>query len=764
MAKMRYKMSSRTAILLGRESVTRAESAIVELVKNTYDADADFAFIKFDEKLDTLYILDNGIGMTERIIDEFWMTIGTDNKVENYQSNKNRIKSGEKGVGRLSLDRLGEICEMYTKNNLEQLNYWRSDFTDFESPGKLLEEVEVIFEKREQLFIDVIPASIIDDIRNIEDSNYNKVNFDTGTLLIIKNLRDRWTKKKINQLFNDMSFLVPPSEQSEYELLVLDPETNTAKRLMYENSYEFDYKMKVNFNNGIFYVDMYRNEFDLNKIPSDLFNHSAFQKYPFTRKEFETGYIHKEIRSSQLLKDNSEIINQIFKQIGEFKLEFGFMKLSKSQEDKNYYMKEFSPSRNGWMNLYSGIKIYRDNFIIRPYGVVDSSSYDWLGLDFRKSKSPAPPSHKSGTWKVRNKQLQGTLFISRVSNPNIKDIASRESLIENDELKVLKETVRALIEIFEKDRTYIIRNMRDYNEATDNFESTKKNAEKIAKKINNRKSRKPIDYSKASSQKIISLYEETSKENETMAKAIDFYKSEKNELFTEIKLLRELSTSGLITSAIVHDLKTLSGSLGSRSRMIKKALNANEELLNEVLENLQTDDLFLKAWIKVIMNQNRDKRRKEKKDFKSVIDNLVNLLEPILIKKKIIITFDFPEEGCFKRIYETDFNSIFYNLIINSIESFERKSRDERIINISLRNESGRVKIIYSDNGYGLSPHTFKDNNEIFEYGTTCKTDKDGERIGTGLGMYIVATTLNEYEGKYEVISPFDGFRIDILV
>lgn len=113
MAKMKYKMSSRATILLGRESVSRVDGAIIELVKNTYDADAEFCYLCFDVEHDRIYILDNGAGMTKDTIETCWMLIGTDNKRVEYLSTKNRVKSGEKGIGRFALDRLGSRCKMY---------------------------------------------------------------------------------------------------------------------------------------------------------------------------------------------------------------------------------------------------------------------------------------------------------------------------------------------------------------------------------------------------------------------------------------------------------------------------------------------------------------------------------------------------------------------------------------------------------------------------------------------------------------------------
>ena len=132
MEKMKYKMSSRATILLGRENVSRVDGAIIELVKNTYDADAGFCYLCFDTEHDRIFILDNGSGMTKGIIETCWMLIGTDNKRIEYLSPGMRIKSGEKGIGRFALDRLGGKCKMYTKSQNEPLIQWETDWSAFE--------------------------------------------------------------------------------------------------------------------------------------------------------------------------------------------------------------------------------------------------------------------------------------------------------------------------------------------------------------------------------------------------------------------------------------------------------------------------------------------------------------------------------------------------------------------------------------------------------------------------------------------------------
>ncbi|VAW95985.1 FIG00696669: hypothetical protein, partial [hydrothermal vent metagenome] len=92
-----FKVSARTARLIGRENVANAEAAIIELVKNSYDADADYCYIVIDNIKDKLYIIDNGTGMTSKTILNHWMVIGTQNKLNNFTSNQGRIQSGAKG-------------------------------------------------------------------------------------------------------------------------------------------------------------------------------------------------------------------------------------------------------------------------------------------------------------------------------------------------------------------------------------------------------------------------------------------------------------------------------------------------------------------------------------------------------------------------------------------------------------------------------------------------------------------------------------------
>ena len=102
--KIPFNVNASTARLIGRENVAKLDGAILELVKNTYDADAKICLIYYNDINNSLIIADNGTGMSEDTIKNNWMTIGNSTKVENFYSKMGRIQTGAKGIGRFALD------------------------------------------------------------------------------------------------------------------------------------------------------------------------------------------------------------------------------------------------------------------------------------------------------------------------------------------------------------------------------------------------------------------------------------------------------------------------------------------------------------------------------------------------------------------------------------------------------------------------------------------------------------------------------------
>lgn len=754
MEKMKYRMSSRATILLGRESVSRVDGAIIELVKNTYDADAGFCFLCFDIENDHIYILDNGSGMTKSIIEDCWMLIGTDNKRVEYLSSKKRVKSGEKGIGRFALDRLGSKCRMYTKHNSENLICWETDWSNFEKAGQSIGDVEADFSYCEDsCFEDVIPPGIRRSIEQYaEEADNDQFSLKSGTMFVISGLRDKWTDKDKEKVIDALGYLIPPVEQQSYAIIIQNDLSSAAVKVDNDSVDDYDYKVHAHFDGEKVAATIYRNEFNLHVMPKELFKQPAFCAEPYRLEDFSRGTFEIVQTLAELTGNEAPAYADMCKQVGPFDFQFTFMKLS-SRGEGPYYYKAVSRKRKVWMETHGGLKIYRDNFVVRPYGDPTSRSFDWLGLDARKGINPVAISDKSGQWHVNNSQIQGTVLISRVFNAAILDKANREGIIENEFFETFSSLLIYIISIFEKDRAYIVRNIKKYNDNQNKREKAKEEAADIAKTVLGKKRKQAEEKT------------DTPSDTEKLATAVQIFQAEREELISEIKLLRALATNGLMTTTMVHDLKSINALLVSRVRGFRMAIKQNDEdLIQRNLDDLRTNDEFLKSWITVITTQTKkDRRKRLKKNICMTIEESLKLIRPILDRKMVAVNFSTDGGEANKKIFATDFDSIIYNLIINSIESFEETKTTKRLIDITV--ESGEVLTIhYLDNGHGLTDAFKKDPYRIFEYGTTSKFDAEGKPIGTGLGMYIVASSIGEYNGRYTITKVEDGFGLDIII
>jgi HSP90 family molecular chaperone len=105
-----WKFDISTFQLLGRELITDRITALFELVKNCYDANATKVYVEFHNinplsQTSKIVIRDNGLGMSYNEVKNKWMVIGTSSKRINRTSPPpfNRKLVGKKGVGDLLL-------------------------------------------------------------------------------------------------------------------------------------------------------------------------------------------------------------------------------------------------------------------------------------------------------------------------------------------------------------------------------------------------------------------------------------------------------------------------------------------------------------------------------------------------------------------------------------------------------------------------------------------------------------------------------------
>lgn len=848
--KIPFKVSARTARLIGRENIATSKGAIIELIKNAYDADSNIAIVYFENKystfsneisqnhynelvdkginkelldmvyqqendiyvvkpeinqdslsslrevlveLSTLYIIDSGEGMTQNIIRDHWMVIGTDNKSNNVFTKNGRVKAGAKGIGRFALDKLGAKCEMITIFNPEyhqqdtdengnQTNNkgyrWIVNWEDFEGNYKTIDSVNADL-------IGFSNSTIKQEIiREIPSFDFSKISsefdFKFGTILKVSGLRDNWEDFYVQQVYSDLEVLVPSKEVGEFQIHLYGALTPKKYGEVFNSICDdFDYKLvaKADENQNVT-IKIERKEYDLELIPNEFFERELLKDYPYRKEDFQKGFWEKKMTFSQLLKGYKSIdTDDVFSDIGVFEFSFYFLKRTYDtiSADKFFYQKFMSNNRKDWLNAFGGIKIFRDNFRVRPYGEVKDAAFDWLSLGSRKSINPAGVAKKEGGYRVEPENIAGAVKISRLTNVNFEDKSSREGLQENKTFQVFKQLLISIIGEFEKDRAYIAREMAEFDHIRFGPERDAKAADELVKRILQSNREKKREKESSSNTNEDESHNQQEKEKEILVGKIESQEEEIEKLKKDQKVLRALASNGIVLASFSHDLSKLNDVLDSRTDKLKKLLlgkleeeefNNTEERKNPFfqLERIKKQDLKIQNWLKFALGAARKDKRKRKQLFlKRYFSDLSSDWDIVLGNRGI--TFDTSEiEDINLRVYEIDFDSIFNNLLVNSIDAFIllRENR-ERCIIIKVSSTSKEVVIDYRDNGPGLSKDIIEPD-EIFEYLYTTKRNPfTGEEEGTGLGMWLIKQIVSENDGLIKLLFPEVGFGIRLI-
>lgn len=142
-----FKTKARTVELLGRKQIRDSVTALAELMKNAYDADAPWLRVEFSTTGSNQHvvIVDTGLGMSQNDIESKWLVLGTNSKTKraNKTSPSGRPLMGAKGIGRLASATLGKQLWMFTKTEESLWNIVFINWDIFENPYISIEDVRV---------------------------------------------------------------------------------------------------------------------------------------------------------------------------------------------------------------------------------------------------------------------------------------------------------------------------------------------------------------------------------------------------------------------------------------------------------------------------------------------------------------------------------------------------------------------------------------------------------------------------------------------
>lgn len=682
---LHFKFDVSTFRLLGRELITDRITALFELVKNCYDANADNVDITFEQlnplsDKSKIIIEDDGLGMTFKDLQDKWMVIGTSSKRRKRTSPPpyNRVVAGKKGVGRFAVDKLGGKLILKTKKKDSPVwHCLETDWTKYseEENRQLKLNFDEISEEQ-KLFTDIGNKYWTEPA---ETGNQ-------GTRLEISSLNDVWIERDVLRAYRELSKIVRPALDIKYPF------------------------------NIRFHVPEYK-AYDNKPVESVVLTKATLSfvlkyRYDESRQKYYQEYL-EETKNGLIIKEKeAEVFGPI-----------GFTIYYYNQEGKKKFTKE---------ERIDGIKVYRDGIIATPFAEYKSSrdeQKDLFGIDKRRW---------SGFFeKLSTRDIIGWVDITDELNPKIKDSTNRQDFVDNKEWSTLKEFVVNQIHQIELS----LKHQKDIRKK-ENIERLKKadgDIEDIKDKIDRikRQSFFSSPLIETELNEITSRLNEIKQNVSTSSK--DYEKMEEDRRKQE-NIMFSLVSLQAYAGQISHILRISIGMIKRSAEFVAKWIplgikyDKSVKHARRIFDEMNT----LSKAMNFMLSYAEDDTTFESFSVKDAIAELFEdrynyLFEEEYIKAEYIVEDDFD------LLYNRKaFQDMFGNLIDNSVKAL--RNHDDKRIRCTAYKENNNLVVLFSDNGSGI-PEENRD--RIFDVFYTTTADFGG----AGLGLYIVRTRLDSIKG-----------------
>lgn len=709
---------ARLLTMLGEQLIKNEQIALAELIKNSYDADADWVKVSFlnfkEEKKDRdkdtkliktseskIVVEDNGCGMDLNTIKTSWMNPATPNKKENVKISpkKHRIIQGEKGIGRFAILKLGRKIKIITRPEGQDTEFVIDyDLSKYDNDF-LTENGE-----RKELFIDDInipvteesPVNLIEREVTVNSTAFNKNNAH-GTIIEISELNSDWSLDKIEQVNSESqkleSIFEKISKKENDDRIEIGFECNN-KRLHYsketvnELSNLIEHSAVIKITKGFYSEKKRCFQYRINDVPYTLpLEDSQISGLKYFKAHFAETDIFggTEIRQSEC---------------GDFKFNFFIFDFAADKES-NYYLDKKEKELVKEHRIY----LYRDHIRVAPYGDPDN---DWLEIDKMRGIG------RAGDY-LSNDQVIGFVDISKHGNPKLKDKTNREGLIE--EGNATKDFIALLHSflLFIRQHAY-----KQYQERVKQQKEQKINKLKIV-------------YDQ------LSRLKETLGENpKALAAYNDLYRSyqiEKRFFQNRLDNTEDLAAVGLSVETASHDM----------SMMMNKGVDAIDNLIKDIDGGVLTDEQVenelhsIRGMFSFVKDQMRDiqlmfKSSKQKRRpirFEDLLEKVEKIYKRTLNREHIEYSVNKIGSPVIAKCTDAVILQLLINLFDNAVYWLATPDIINKKIVITLDGENQQV--IFSDNGPGIRDD---DKPYIFEAFYSGKED------GRGLGLYIARQLL----------------------
>lgn len=682
--------AGRHLLTIGRDLIQDSYAAIVELVKNAYDADSESVEIHFKatekpsenisdnpEKRIEITVRDYGHGMSQDTVINKWMVPSTSDKLERKKSPHGRIMQGRKGIGRYAASMLGSTLLLETVSEDSEKTTVLVNWHDFET-SEYLDDVELLVET-------------------------HPTDEQSGTALTIEGGEEyyrEWNEKQFKDLNFELKKLISPVQNS-----------------MDKAAQDFQIHLKISG-----FSDVEDLEETIAPYPIfDLFDYKISGRINSNGKGTLTYALQKarntveEVISFDL-KDSTACGDLIFdirvydreKESIEQLIHRGL------KDDHGNYLGKLQARKI--LNESNGIGVYRNGFRIRPLG---DPEFDWLKLNEQRIQNPS--------LKIGSNQVIGYVLIDSEEKSNLIEKSARDGLRDNNAYKQLQKITNEVIKELETRRFSYRRKA-----------GLSKPALKVEKELNRIFS---FDTLKQTVHKKLIAGGMNEKSVEEVIELISKEAEEKSQTVEEIRqaiaTYQGQATLGKIMNVVLHEgrrpLNYFRNEVPRIDRFIKKYKETSdfeyiqqiESIAHNTVSNAKTfSDLFLRL-DPLAMGK---RPAKQQLSIENEISNCFAIFRQQMADKGIKFKIS---GSAIIEAWKQDIAAIFTNLIENSIFWLSEKNTDikEIMVNI-ITNENSLSYIDFRDTGPGIEPNLIEDN-LIFEPQFSTKLG------GTGIGLAI---------------------------
>lgn len=726
---------------LGSELISNDAVAVIELVKNAYDAEASRVLIKFVGSLlpgqGRIEIFDDGSGMSLDIVRGAWMEPATPGKRQKTSSgSKGRRVLGEKGIGRFAAMRLASELELVTRaRGSDKEVYAIFDWTQFEDEQKYLDEVLILTDERKP---EVIRSDVgLDAMWPKHEVPIVCPPSEQGTLLRMNNLAQVWDAERFRLIQRGLSRLVSPfKENKDFSVFLQAPEEFS------EFSSEITPPVVLNYPHYTVSgtIDS-QGKCDLTlevKATGEVRSVTG----GFVR-EGKDGLQYLEDEAYLNLKKATECQPENGKAEWKKKLPVcGPLQIELRIWDRDDLGNVIQQTKSNLQNIradldaFAGINIYRDGFRVLPYGEPNN---DWLRLDIRRVQNP--------TKRLSNNQIVGHISITADQNIGLKDQSNREGLDENQSYSDLREIMKSILSKIE--------DLRKKSKGSSVGENKENQTHNLFA---------PLDLAP-----IRQHLESVSPKDELAKELINNVERAFNRQVESLKAVvakyHALATLGQLIDVLLHDGRLPLAKIRKEALLAQEDIAEGrldgEELLKKLVSRLHIisgqSDVLATVFRRVEPFGGRKRGRPKQLYLEKIIEDAFGVCASQIADLKIATSL--PTGQTLVRVDEAEIQEVIVNLLQNSLYWLQFVDAAQRRIDVSLsRTEQGHVEIIFSDTGPGIPE---ENRTRIFE--PYFSTKKDGVGLGLAIAGEII---IDYYGGKLELLDSTGGsgaiFRITL--